>query len=68
VPEAILDDAVDARRMMADLGQFARRAKLSGTPEELESFQYLKTRIESCGYWTSALREANAAFDVALAA
>jgi hypothetical protein len=41
--------------MMADLGEFARRIKLSGTTEELESFHYLKTRIEAYGYRTELL-------------
>jgi hypothetical protein len=31
--------AVESGRLMADLHEFARRVKLSGTPQELESFR-----------------------------
>ncbi|AMY68873.1 M28 family peptidase [Frigidibacter mobilis] len=37
-------------RMRADLEAFARRVKLSGTPEELESFRYLEGRLAGMGY------------------
>lgn len=36
--------AVDPATMMRHLEEFFRRMKLSGTPQELESFRYLKAR------------------------
>ena len=48
-------DAVDAQRLMAHMREFARRIKLSGTPEELESFRYLQARMEEYGYRTRLL-------------
>jgi len=41
---------VDAAGMMAHLVEFAKRVKLSGTPPELESFEYLKRTIEIYGF------------------
>lgn len=40
---------VDATPMMEHLTEFAKRVKLSGTEEELESFQYLRATLESYG-------------------
>ncbi|MGO4566887.1 M28 family peptidase [Rhizobium sp. 2YAF20] len=42
----------DTDRLMAHIREFARRVKLSGTPEELESFQYLRSEMKSYGYRT----------------
>jgi hypothetical protein len=42
----------DTDRLMAHIREFARRVKLSGTPEELESFQYLQSEMKSYGYRT----------------
>jgi hypothetical protein len=44
--------AVSADAMMQDLAEFARRIKLSGTRQELESFHYLQRRLETCGFRT----------------
>ena len=41
--------AVDDEAMMRHLEVFARRVKLSGTPEELESFHYLRDQLQSFG-------------------
>jgi hypothetical protein len=42
-------------RLMAHLGEFAKRIKLSGTPEELESFRYLESEMAGYGYRTELL-------------
>lgn len=42
----------DTERLMAHISEFSRRVKLSGTPEELESFRYLEARMKSYGYQT----------------
>lgn len=42
--------------MMADLEEFARREKLSGTPAEAESFAYLERRMRALGFRTTLLR------------
>ena len=47
------DISVDA--MMGDLAEFARRVKLSGTPEELESFRYIQSRLDTAGFRTEML-------------
>jgi len=47
--------AVDPAAMMRHLEEFARRVKLSGTPEELESFRYLKTVLDGYGYRTELI-------------
>lgn len=44
--------AVSATAMMEHLEVFARRVKLSGTPEELESFRYLQSRLDTYGLKT----------------
>jgi len=51
-----LCDAVDTAAMMRHLQEFARRIKLSGTPEELESFRYLKATLDGYGYRTELIR------------
>ena len=56
--DAVLDRlcaAVDGRTMMRHLEEFARRVKLSGTPEELESFHYLKSCLDGYGYRTNLI-------------
>jgi len=45
----------DRERLMVHIGEFARRVKLSGTPEELESFHYLQAQMASYGYRTRLL-------------
>ncbi|SED92076.1 PA domain-containing protein [Rhizobiales bacterium GAS191] len=47
--------AVDASRLMDHIREFARRVKLSGTPEELESFRYLQSELTASGYHTRLL-------------
>jgi len=43
---------IDAAAMHQDLVEFAKRTKLSGTPDELESFRYLERRMKDLGYRT----------------
>ncbi|SKA26230.1 M28 family peptidase [Consotaella salsifontis] len=50
-----LGGRVDAARLMEHIAEFAKRVKLSGTPEELESFAYLKERMESYGFTTTLI-------------
>ena len=45
----------DREQLMAHIREFARRVKLSGTPEELESFHYLQAQMDSYGYRTQLL-------------
>ncbi|QYA16259.1 M28 family peptidase [Rhizobium sp. AB2/73] len=45
----------DRARLMAHIGEFARRVKLSGTAEELESFRYLQSEMDGFGYRTRLL-------------
>ncbi|NLS17759.1 M28 family peptidase [Rhizobium sp. P40RR-XXII] len=45
----------DRERLMAHIREFARRVKLSGTPDELESFHYLQAQMDSYGYQTQLL-------------
>ena len=47
--------SVDSNAMMRHLAEFARRVKLSGTPEELESFRYLQATLDSYGYRTDLI-------------
>jgi hypothetical protein len=47
---------IDADAMMAHLSVFAQRVKLSGTPEEWESFRYLEQTLAGYGYSTRLLR------------
>lgn len=53
---AALTASVDAGPMFQHLEAFAKRIKLSGTPEELESFRYLRTVLQGYGYGTELLR------------
>ena len=46
---------MDRGRLLAHLEEFGKRVKLSGTPEELESFHYLQARMAAAGYRTSLL-------------
>src|SRR6266567_1903317 len=46
---------VDAARMMADLHKLAGWVKLSGTPEELESLSFVRSRYEAAGFSTSII-------------
>lgn len=46
---------VSVDRLMVHMREFARRIKLSGTPEELESFRYLQARLDEYGYRTTLL-------------
>ena len=48
--------AVDAASMMRHLEEFARRMKLSGTPEELESFRYLQATLDGYGFRTDLIQ------------
>lgn len=47
--------AIDGGRLMRHNQEFARRIKLSGTPEELESFRYLEACMKGFGYRTRLL-------------
>ena len=47
--------AVDGEHLMAHNREFARRVKLSGTPEELASFRYLEATLAGFGYRTTLL-------------
>ena len=46
---------VSQDRLMAHMREFARRIKLSGTPEELESFHYLQSVLDGYGYKTTLI-------------
>ncbi len=54
-PIARLCAAVDPAAMMRHLEEFARHIKLSGTPEELASFRYLKATLDGYGYATDLI-------------
>ena len=59
MPDAITDVLIkdlSNENMMAHLHEFAKRVKLSGTPEELESFRYLKSRMDSYGFRTNLIQ------------
>ena len=47
--------AVSGKELMRHCAEFAKRVKLSGTPEELESFRYLKSCLDRYGYRTELL-------------
>ncbi len=47
--------SVDAGAMMRHLEEFAKRVKLSGTAEELESFRYLQATLDGYGYATDLI-------------
>ncbi len=42
-------DQVSASRLMADVEALARWVRLSGTPEEMESFNYVRRRLRAAG-------------------
>jgi hypothetical protein len=46
----------DTDQLMGHIREFTRRVKLSGTPEELESFHYLQAKMESYGYHTELVQ------------
>lgn len=50
-----LCDAVSAAAMMGHLQEFAKRVKLSGTPEELASFRYIEERLAAYGFTTDLI-------------
>lgn len=50
-----LPSRVDRDSLMRDMETFAQRTKLSGTPEELESFRYLESRMKEIGYRTELI-------------
>ncbi|MBO1076204.1 M28 family peptidase [Roseomonas marmotae] len=52
---AHLTGNVGGPALMEHVREFAKRVKLSGTPEELESFRYLKAQMDSFGYRTRLL-------------
>ena len=52
---AKLSQAVAAPALMAHVEEFARRVKLSGTPEERESLAYIRARLDAFGYHTTLL-------------
>ncbi|SEC44048.1 PA domain-containing protein [Rhizobiales bacterium GAS188] len=47
--------AVSGQELMRHCAEFAKRVKLSGTPEELESFRYLKACLDAYGYRTELI-------------
>lgn len=50
-----LCDLVEGARLMAHTGALARYVKLSGTPEEAESLNYVRARMAEYGYRTETL-------------
>jgi len=52
---ASLCNSVGGPGMMAHLREFARWVKLSGTPDELQSLQYVRTTLEKYGYRTTLI-------------
>ncbi|UFN49960.1 M28 family peptidase [Roseomonas sp. OT10] len=51
-----MDLAVDGARMMRELAELARWQKLSGTPEEAESLDFVRARMDEAGFATTLLR------------
>src|SRR6185437_7965823 len=47
--------AVAAPALMAHVEEFAKRVKLSGTPEERESLAYVQARMDAFGYRTTLI-------------
>jgi hypothetical protein len=47
--------AVSAERMMADLAEFARWIKLSGTADELNSLRHVRAELDAAGFATTLL-------------
>ena len=52
---AALNQTMSTEAMMRDLEAFALRVKLSGTADELASFQYIQGRLQDCGFQTQLL-------------
>ena len=50
-----LSATVSGKELMAHCVEFAKRVKLSGTPDELESFHYLKKCLDGYGYQTELI-------------
>jgi hypothetical protein len=48
-----LCNGVSGANLMGHLKEFARWIKLSGTPEELQSLQYVKAKLDEYGYRTN---------------
>ena len=48
-------ERVDPDVLMEHMRAFAERVKLSGTPEELESFRYLQGRLQALGFRTELI-------------
>ena len=59
LPEApratAITDAVSGPAMMADLREIARRVKLSGTAEEREALDFVRSRMDAYGFRTAVL-------------
>ena len=51
----VLCAKISTSLMFSHLAEFAKRVKLSGTAEELESFRYLKAVLDGYGYVTSLI-------------
>jgi hypothetical protein len=54
-PAKSLTVLVSGKELMRHCREFAKRVKLSGTPEELESFRYLKRCLDRYGYRTKLI-------------
>ena len=52
----VLCATISTSLMFSHLAEFAKRVKLSGTAEELESFRYLKAVLDGYGYVTSLIQ------------
>jgi hypothetical protein len=50
-----LANSVSGANLMGHLKEFARWIKLSGTPEELQSLQYVKAKLDEYGYRTKII-------------
>jgi hypothetical protein len=50
-----LCNAVEAEALMVHVREFAKRVKLSGTPEEMASFRYLKATLDAYGLKTDLM-------------
>jgi hypothetical protein len=50
-----LANSVSGANLMGHLKEFARWIKLSGTPEELQSLQYVKAKLDEYGYRTNII-------------
>lgn len=48
-------EQVDERQLMVHIDEFARRTKLSGTVEELQSFQYVEMMMRHYGFSTELI-------------